>query len=65
MSTSHFAKALKKLGVELSTSDLERCAEKWDRRGDGRVKWREFVSWAKEDSEEEDYTRSSRRRRHH
>merc|ERR1712072_1396761 len=65
VSERDFRKALQKLGVELDDDKkaFEACAQKWDKRGDGRIRWRDFVSWARDDSSSDDRNPSRTRER--
>merc|ERR1711871_159569 len=65
VSERDFRKALQKLGVELDDDKkaFEACAQKWDKRGDGRIRWRDFVSWARDDSSSDERNPSRTRER--
>ncbi len=65
VSERDFRKALQKLGVELDDDKkaFESCASKFDKRGDGRIRWRDFVSWARDESSEEERNPSRTRER--
>lgn len=64
VSERDFRKALQKLGVELEDKEAYKaCAAKFDKRGDGRVRWRDFAAWAQEDSDEPERNPSRTRAR--
>ena len=65
VSERDFRKALQKLGVELDDDKkaFDACAQKWDKRGDGRIRWRDFVSWARDDSSSDERNPSRTRER--
>jgi Ca2+-binding EF-hand superfamily protein len=65
VSERDFRKALQKLGVELDDDKkaFEACAQKWDKRGDGRIRWRDFVQWARDDSSSDERNPSRTRER--
>merc|ERR1711871_1711498 len=65
VSERDFRKALQKLGVELDDDKkaFEACASKFDKRGDGRIRWRDFVAWARDDSSSDERNPSRTRER--
>ena len=65
VSERDFRKALQKLGVELDDDKkaFDACASKLDKRGDGRIRWRDFVSWARDDSSSDERNPSRTRER--
>merc|ERR1711871_294184 len=65
VSERDFRKALQKLGVELDDDKkaFEACASKFDKRGDGRIRWRDFVQWARDGSSSDERNPSRTRER--